>query len=175
MFQCYHLKGLQLQNTISGVSIAAQRKQIQPGTMRLRVRSLAAMSWGVGRRCGSDLALLWLWCRPADTAPIQLLAWKPSYAEGAALKRQKTKNKKKTNAEAAGGWWLLYWMAQIQIISSTAGHKYQIYDIYHWDRQIQVLWPSMQHRKILCVVLCVGFFNLNFNSRYKQKFLWNCI
>ena len=37
-----------------------------------------------------DLALLWLWCRPAATAPIQPLAWESSYAVGTALKRQKT-------------------------------------------------------------------------------------
>ena len=35
-----------------------------------------------------DLALLWLWCRPAATAPIQPLAWEPPCAVGAALKRQ---------------------------------------------------------------------------------------
>ena len=33
------------------------------------------MSCGVGRRCGSDLVLLWLWCRLAATALIQPLAW----------------------------------------------------------------------------------------------------
>ena len=27
-----------------------------------------------------DLALLWLWCRPAATALIQPLAWDPPYA-----------------------------------------------------------------------------------------------
>ena len=37
---------------------------------------------------------LWLWCRPAGTDPIRPLAWEPPYAEGVALKRQKTKNKK---------------------------------------------------------------------------------
>ena len=42
-----------------------------------------------------DLALLWLWCRPASTAPIGSLAWKLPYAAGAALKRQKKKKKKK--------------------------------------------------------------------------------
>jgi len=42
-----------------------------------------------------DLALLWLWRRPAATAPIRLLAWEPPNAAGAALKRQKTKKKKK--------------------------------------------------------------------------------
>ena len=37
--------------------------------------------------------LVWLWCRPAATARIWPLAWEPPYAKGAALKRQKTKNK----------------------------------------------------------------------------------
>ena len=31
------------------------------------------MTCGVGRRCGSDLVLLWLWYRPAVVAPIQPL------------------------------------------------------------------------------------------------------
>ena len=33
------------------------------------------MSYGVGRRCSLDLELLWLWRRPAATAPIKPLAW----------------------------------------------------------------------------------------------------
>ena len=36
-----------------------------------------------------DLVLLWLWCRPAATAPIRPLAWELSYASSAALKRQR--------------------------------------------------------------------------------------
>ena len=44
------------------------------------------ISWGAGRRCGSDLALLWPWCRPAPAALIQPLAWEPPHALGAALK-----------------------------------------------------------------------------------------
>ena len=40
-------------------------------------------------------ALLWLWCRPAAAALIQPLAWEPPCAAGVALKRQKTKKKKK--------------------------------------------------------------------------------
>ena len=32
-----------------------------------------ATSCGVGRTCSSDLALLWLWCRPAAATPIQPL------------------------------------------------------------------------------------------------------
>ena len=41
-----------------------------------------------------DLVLLWLWCRPAATAPIQPLTWKPPYAAGVPLK--KTKRKKES-------------------------------------------------------------------------------
>ena len=44
-----------------------------------------------------DLALLWLWCRLAGTALLRPLAWEPPYATGAALKRQKAKNKTKQN------------------------------------------------------------------------------
>ena len=51
------------------------------------------MSCGAGRRLGSDLALLWLWCRLAVVALIPPLAWEPRYAMGAALK--KIKNLKK--------------------------------------------------------------------------------
>ena len=69
--------------------------------MRMRDWSLALLSgtgirccrelWCVGHRCGSDLVLLWLWCRLAATAPIRPLVWEPPYAAGAALKRQKKK------------------------------------------------------------------------------------
>ena len=51
------------------------------------------MSRGVGRRRSLDLALLWLWCRPAATVLILSLAWEPPYALGAALKRPKKKKK----------------------------------------------------------------------------------
>ena len=47
------------------------------------------MSCGVGHRQGSDLALLWLWHWLAAAALIWPLAWKPSYATGSALKKDK--------------------------------------------------------------------------------------
>ena len=53
------------------------------------------MSCGIGRRCASDPALLWLWYRPVAAAPIGPLAWEPPYARGVALKRQQDKKKKK--------------------------------------------------------------------------------
>ena len=57
------------------------------------------MSCGVCHRCGSDLALLWLWYRPAAKGLIGPIAWEPLYAMGAALKRQKDKKTKKKKKE----------------------------------------------------------------------------
>ena len=56
-----------------------------------------AVSCGVGCRRGSDLALLWLWCRMAAVAPIPPLAWEPPYAAGVSLKRQKINKTKRMN------------------------------------------------------------------------------
>ena len=57
------------------------------------------MSYGVGRRRDSDLALLWLRRRLATVAPTGPLACEPSYAAGVAPKRQKMK-KPHTNKRA---------------------------------------------------------------------------
>ena len=53
-----------------------------------------AMGCGVDCRCGSNLALLWLWCRLAATAPIGPLAWEPPYAVGAAQEMAKRQQQK---------------------------------------------------------------------------------
>ena len=47
-----------------------------------------AVGCGAGHRHGLDPALLWLWHRPAATASIKPLAWKPPYAVDAALKKK---------------------------------------------------------------------------------------
>ena len=59
------------------------------------------MSCGVGHRRGSDPAPLWLWHRPAATAPIGPLAWEPPYAAGTALRRQRDQKnlKRKTHTK----------------------------------------------------------------------------
>ena len=49
------------------------------------------MSCGVGCRCSSDPAWLWLWHSLVATAPIQPLTWEHPYTVGMALKRQKQK------------------------------------------------------------------------------------
>ena len=53
------------------------------------------MSCGVGRRCGLDPMLLWLWCRLAATASIRPPAMELPYAAGAALEKAKGQKKKK--------------------------------------------------------------------------------
>ena len=50
------------------------------------------MSCDVGRKSGSDPALLWLWYRPAAVALNRPLAWE--YAAGAALKIKEKKKEK---------------------------------------------------------------------------------
>ena len=49
------------------------------------------MCCGVGHKCSSDLALLWLWCRLAAAGPIQPLVWELPYASGSALGKKKKK------------------------------------------------------------------------------------
>ena len=53
------------------------------------------MNCGAGCRHGLDLALLWLWCRLAATAPIRPLDWEPPYAVGMETKKEKKKKKEK--------------------------------------------------------------------------------
>ena len=53
-----------------------------------------ALSCGIGRRLGSDPVLLWLWSRPAATAPSGPLAWEPPYAAGVSLEKAKKEKRK---------------------------------------------------------------------------------
>ena len=70
--------------------------------MRTPVQSLAsigglrgiALCCGIGHRCGSDPALLWLWCRPEATAPMRPPSLGTSICRGCGPK--KTKKKKKS-------------------------------------------------------------------------------
>ena len=62
-----------------------------PGLAQWVKGSSVAVSCSVRCRCGLDLALLWLWRRPATAALIQPLAWELPYAAGVVLKRQKNK------------------------------------------------------------------------------------
>ena len=78
--------------------------------MGLRVLSLALLTglriqrcrelW-CSRRHGSDLA--WLWRRAAATAPIQPLAWEPSYDMGAAPQKRKKSSKAQSMTRNSDG------------------------------------------------------------------------
>ena len=57
----------------------------------------------VGQRRGSDLAWLWLWCRPVATALIGPLAWEPPYARGVALKKKNRKETQENQGEQDAG------------------------------------------------------------------------
>ena len=58
------------------------------------------VSCGVGHRRGSDLVLLWLWCRLEAVALVGPLAWEPPYATGSALKSKKAEKKKKIKPDS---------------------------------------------------------------------------
>ena len=57
---------------------------LNPGLAQWVKDLVFAMSCFIGRRCGSDPELLWLWSRLAAVAPIKPLAREPPYAVGAA-------------------------------------------------------------------------------------------
>ena len=61
------------------------------------------MSRAVGCRRGSDLAWLWLWCRPGAVASIRPLAWEPPYAVRAALKSKRKEGTKEGKERKKGG------------------------------------------------------------------------
>ena len=87
-------------------------QQVRSLALLSELRSGIAESCGVGCRCGSELALLWLWCRPVATAPIRPLAWEPPYAEGVALEKDK-----KTHAHMHVH--VCYWVCQKQLKQYT--------------------------------------------------------
>ena len=95
------LKGDRLKIFDRGVPIVAQRVKNLTSLHEDAFQSLASLSglgiWccrscGVGHRRGSDLALLWLCCRPAAAAAIRPLAWELPHAAGVAVQRKKKKN-----------------------------------------------------------------------------------
>ena len=58
-----------------------------------------------------DPALLWLWCRPAATAPIRPIAQEPPYASGAALENTKQNKTKKPYKKKTQPWEFPSWLS----------------------------------------------------------------
>ena len=69
--------------------IVSMRVWVQAPASLSRLRICVVASCSVGHRCGSDLALLWLWCMAVAAALIRPLAWELPYASGVAVKRKK--------------------------------------------------------------------------------------
>ena len=112
------------------------------------------MSCGVGHRCGSDLALLWLWPRSAATAPIGPLAWEPPYTVGAALKRTK-KTKKKLLLTIANAYFVYSWFQPLkkQILDKINFLRCEYYHSWWLLRYIEKLstvwWPPFPQNWII--------------------------
>ena len=85
------------------------------------------MSCGIGHRHGLDLALLWVWQRPAAAAQNQLLAWELPYASGVTLKRRKKKKKKKERKQKVKG--------EKMVFPQTPDPANGPLDIYAWTSQ----------------------------------------
>ena len=73
----------------------AQRFRFNPWPRSVGGGSSVAVSCGVDCRCSSDPALLWLWYRPAATAPIGPLTWESSMCHGCGPKKTERPKKKK--------------------------------------------------------------------------------
>ena len=109
------------------------------------------MSCGVGGRRGLDPVLLWLWHRPAATAPIGPPAWEPPCAVGSALE----KDKKKENLicvlmDAAIGWYSVGDAPYNQEAGSTQltvteGQVVWYHRCPSWMRETKIRPPQSSH------------------------------
>ena len=88
------------------------------------------MSCGIGHRHSSDLALLWLRCRPAATALNQPLALELPYATDAALKKTKKKKKKSLHVNTLSKK-LLEYLTHNEQKSVTVFTKMHIFSLFH--------------------------------------------
>ena len=114
------------------------------------------MSCGVGCRRGSDLALLWLWCRPAATVLIGPLTCKPPYATGAALKKDK-KGQKKTTLPPSISQTFIFIVIPLRKISDTFV-------------LITPLMKTPDHRYTLWII-----YSMYFCALYMSKFFFFCL
>ena len=111
------------------------------------------MHCGVGRRCRSDLVLLWLWRRPAAVALIWSLAWELLYAVVAALKKKNhppPPQKKRARFESrTPKYLLLLWISHLTLwlsLYAKCGKCYLLINIYcrvyireHWLWRCEML------------------------------------
>ena len=90
------------------------------------------MSCGADCRCGSDPVLLWLWRRPAATAPIRPLAWDPSYVAGSGPRKDKKERKRKGLSVSADDQWMSSLPGTVLVLAPKVPHP----------RKFLIPWPA---------------------------------
>ena len=104
------------------------------------------MSYGVGCRHGVDLALLWLWSRPAVVAPIPPLAWELPYAVGVAIKN-KNNNKAVPGPLWAPGGALWQLWPPAALTRTMPGPSWQVEAIEYYTKLEQKLKEDYKREK----------------------------
>ena len=99
------------------------------------------MSCGVGCRCGSALALLWLWHRPVTIALIWPVAWESPYTTGSSPRKgKKTKKKKKRKKKKEKPQW------RIILSSSNSNPGYSSFSLMTAHVSFYYHSPSVSRR-----------------------------
>ena len=93
--------------------LVSMRMQVQSLALLSESQSSIAASWGVGRRCGWDLALLWLLPRPAAAALIPPLAWGTAICCRCDSKKEKKKIKSLSKNQIKLGSVRLKWLGML--------------------------------------------------------------
>ena len=113
------------------------------------------MSCGVGRRHGSDPELLWLWCRPAATAPIRPLAWEPPHATSAALKRHTHTHTKKKKIFSLISWRCSLWFSSRSFLAWLLDLYPPVVDVSMWC-EVGVNAHILSYRWLLSLASLIG-------------------
>ena len=143
------------------------------------------MSCGVVRRHSSDLALLWLWRRPAVVALIRPLAWELPCAVGTALKRQTDRHththththtnsmQNSSTLEPSGGW-RVHVSVGLRCTSLRVRARaregpsspWGLHSEFHLCgcQHLSWLWTcskTLTHDFVFCVLVCLGPWGLS--------------
>ena len=122
------------------------------------------MSCSAGCRYGSDPTLLWLWCRPATTAPNWPLAWELLYAIGVPPPKSRKEERKEIKTTRA----IFDWRRKTM--------KYYRWEISHVSPKCRIKKWELQLCPVPC---CLGLIRVCMYSCKKYSHLlvsrWNSV
>ena len=132
-----------------------------PGLAQWVKWSSIAMNCRIGHRCGSDLTLLWLWCRPSATAPIASLAGNLHMPHRCGLKKTKKEREKECYSfinAVLQYYWFIEWMRRgdyndLALLSTLSGKN---------------IWVSVHSQLTLTWEYGVAFIGQHFSTQAKQ-------